>query len=328
MNWLRLCQRLAAPRVTVAFFLLTALGALAVALLKASATLAMALPFVMLVLNLVAAVISKPRFRADLPLLVFHLALLALVVLLVMARLVYYQGGVILTTGSAFDGRMVVEEMGPLHRKTLDRLHFQHEGFTDRFRQRDARNVTYNKVRWWDEAGESHLSVIGDDRPLLLGGYRIYATRRRGLSPLFAWQRGGQIEYGTVQLEDKGGEAFAPTAEWQLPGGPKVWVMVEVDRAPAQALSRSGNYDTRSLAHRLVLRTEQGRHAMQPGQTLALPGGSLTYVRLDSWMGYRLVSEPLMPWLVATVAVGVLALVWFYIRVVFWPRRGPKRRTA
>ena len=50
-----------------------------------------------------------------------------------------------------------------------------------------------------------------------------------------------------------------------------------------------------------------------------MPEGTLTYVRLDSWMGYRIVADPTKPWLIGTIAVAVISLVWFYSRIVFRP---------
>jgi len=330
INWLQLMHYLASPRLTIAFFLVTAVGALLVARAGANATLMMTLPFTLLVINTVAAVICKARFRADPPLLLFHLALLILVVLLVLSRLVYFQGGVILSEGTAFSGDLTVNEQGALHQGNVGGLRFQNEGFTDNFRQRSHENITYNQVRWWDDTGTSYMSVIGDDRPLILDGYRIYTTRHRGFAPLFYWQPEANAagEYGTVQLEDKGGTSFAPAASWQLRGGPDVWLMLVLDKTAPEQGRDTGNFDTHAIAHKLIVRFNGERHFMDPGGNLELEGGRLSYVRLDSWMGYRLVYEPLMPWLVATVAVGVFSLLWLYTRLFFRPVKKAMTRDA
>lgn len=318
----QLLKRLASPRLTVLFFLATAIGALLVARAGANATLMMALPFALLVLNTLAALITKARFRSDLPLLVFHLALLLLVVLFVAARLVYFQGGVKLSLGTGFNGELTVESRGLLHPGKVEQLRFENAGYTADYLKRGYENITYNKLRWWQD-GTARISVIGDDRPLILDGYRIYTTRTRGFSPLFQWQPySGASEYGAVQLDDQGGEEFAPATEWQLPSGVKAWVMLELGPVTEALDRRRGNFKSQTLAHRLILRIGSDRYLLEPGQSLELPGGRLNYLRLDSWMAYRLVYEPLMPWMLATVAVGIVSLLWLYARLFFrsWRR--------
>ncbi len=313
---------LASPRLTVAFFLLMAAGALWVAQGGANATLATVLPLGLLVLNLAAAIVSNPRFRADLPLLLFHLALLALVALLALARLIYFDGATILTAGTAFEGNLVKDSRGPLHGDGVGSLRFANEGFTENFPERGKYRSTYNRVRWWDGAGQSHLAEIGDDRPLILDGYRIYATGRRGFSPLFHWQpAAGEAGHGTVQLPDSGTEGLGPATSWPLPSGPQAWVMLNLEATPApQPGEQRDGLGGRAIPHHLVLRVDERRVELRPGETAELGAGRLTYVRLDSWMGYRIVKDPTEPWLVATVLVGIASLLWFYARLLRKPR--------
>lgn len=312
-------KALASPRLTVSFFLLMAAGALWVAQGGANATLATLLPLSLLVLNLGAAIVSNPRFRADLPLLLFHLALLALVALLALARLVYFDGATILTSGTAFEGNLVKNTRGPLHGEGLPALRFANEGFTESFPERGKYHATYNRVRWWDAAGNGGVAEIGDDRPLILGGYRIYATSRRGFSPLFHWQpAAGEGGFGTVQLPDSGIEGLGPVTNWHLPGGPELWVMLNIEAAPAAPPGgqRSG-LGALEIRHHLVLRQGDQRFELRPGESLDLSGGQLRYERLDTWMGYRIIYDPTEPWLIATIGVGIATLLWFYARL-FW----------
>lgn len=312
---------LASPHAAVAFFATAAAGALLTAEGWAAATPAMLAPLSLLVSSLIAALVLKPRFRRDLPLLVFHLALIALVVLFGIARLTYFDGATILTAGTAYTGDLVKDNRGPLHGDGPERLRFANEGFNEHFPERSQYQVTYNQVRWWTTDGASGVAEIGDDRPLILEGYRIYATTRRGFSPLFEWRpRDGAAEFGTVQLPDSGNEDLGPAVSWHLPGGPEAWVML--DAAPPEAGApgtvRPG-LGEHNLTHALVLRIGNDRHVLRPGDTIALADGDLRYLKLDSWMGYRIIYDRTEPWLIATVATGIAALLWFYLRRLLRP---------
>ncbi|WP_156822026.1 cytochrome c biogenesis protein ResB [Azoarcus sp. KH32C] len=312
---------LASPKLSAAFFVVMAGCALWARIPERSATLAMLLPFSLLTANLLAAIVTNRRFRADLPLLVFHLALLALVVTLVVARLTYFEGQATVTGGTAFDGKLISETSGALHSRRLDDLRFTNLGFTENYPERGHYHATYNRVRWRAD-GATHTADIGDDIPLILAGYRIYTTRHRGFSPVFRWQKtDGTDELGTVQLRDSNNGAFAGANEWQLPDGRQAWLMVDIE-APSEEQTGAhvrANLGAGSDTDRLILRVGDERHTLSPGEQLVLPEGTLTYVRLDSWMGYRIVADPTKPWLIGTIAVAVISLVWFYSRIVFRP---------
>lgn len=316
LDWL---AALASPRWTVSFFVLTALAALAVAHGLLTATVLMAVPFVLLVANLAAALFTHARFRVDLPLLLFHLALLGLVALLVLARLVYLDARVTLSSGTAFDGELQLLERGPLHPGRVQDLHFANDGFTEDFyaQGRGKQKATYNRVQWQDAGGRWQAAQIGDDQPLLLNGYRIYTTRRRGFSPVFQWlPTGGVASPGTVQLSAQDG-AYAHSASWTLAGGPEVWVMLEAPESDQPRAGQLANLGARGLQHSLVLRIGPQRFELSPGQSLTLPQGQLTYVRLDTWMGYLISYDPTIPWIMATILIGLGSLIWFYWRRIW-----------
>jgi hypothetical protein len=91
--------------------------------------LALGAALALLAVNLIAALVVHPAFRRQLPLLLFHLALLALVVLAGLGRLTSLDGRFELTQGVPFDGRLIESSAGARHRDGLARLAFRHEGF-------------------------------------------------------------------------------------------------------------------------------------------------------------------------------------------------------
>lgn len=316
VRWQRVVEWLASPHWMVAFFLLAAAGALAAAYGVTDATQLMLPPLALLSVNLVAAIATRPAFRRDAPLLLFHVALLALVLLFALGRLTYLDASVALSSGTDFEGELVSDERGPLHRDRLGELRFSNEGFTENYPRRGRYVATYNRISWWDEQGESHLAEIGDDHPLLLAGYRIYSTRQRGFSPVFHWLGSdGEEDLGAVQLRDVRGGQYAPSNEWLLPDGQQAWAMLQLEEMPKPAPgARQVDLNAQQLPHVLVLRVGETRHELRPGDALQLAGGRLSYVRLDSWMSYRIIHDPTRAWLVATVLVAIGCLVLFYLR--------------
>lgn len=305
---------LAAPRWSVLFFLTTAAGALAVVFAEGSPTVWMAVPFALLLLNLLAAIFSLPRFRADLPLLIFHVALLMLVVLVVLARLTYFEAGATLSRDSSFEGILVADERGPLYGEGYKKLRFANLGYTTNYNARGRYQATYNRISWLDSNGRWHEAEIGDDHPLVMGDYRIYTTGNRGFTLIMGWKpTGGALEYGAVELDDPGADGFASTATWQLPNGEEIWGMISANPNGAGAGSSIDNLGVAEQSLPLVLRVAEQRHEMALGETIELDGGRLSYQQLESWMGYQIIYDPARNWIVATVLIGILSLIWFYL---------------
>lgn len=304
----------------LAFFIFSATAALVSIQRPEWITTIWILPLGIFSVSVLAAVACRPRLRRDPALLGLHLALLVLIVLVGVARLTYLDGAVTLTEGAAFDGSLSVVQRGPLHTGRVESIRFANEGVIEDFADRDRWRATYNRVRWWDERGASGVATIGDDSPLLLGGYRIYTTFNRGYSPVFLWEssRNGSRELGTVQL--KADEEFGMSNAWQLPDGPDVWVMLD----PQQDIriergTRRSNMGADNLAHSLVLRIGERREVLALGASLTLPEGRLTYVELKTWMGYRITHDFAAHWLASAAAIIVLCLVAFYARLLRQP---------
>ena len=218
--------------------------------------------------------------------------------------------GKVLQSGGVAD-----EERGPWHGERLRALHFINDGLLTRYDENGVYRGTYNRIRWQGADGNWETAEIGDDRPLVLNGYRIFATVHRGLSPLFRWEpEQGVGELGTVQLADHREGDMPPSASWQLPGGPEVWA--QLAHAPLERPVGRVQQNLRAgdLQHGMVVRVGDDRWELRPGESVALPGGTLTYVELSAWMSYRLVYDPATPWLMATIVVAVVSLVAFYWR--------------
>lgn len=285
-------------------------------------TVAMAL----LSLNLVAALLVHPAFRRQLPLLVAHLALLALVLLAAYGRLASLDGRFELTQGVPFDGTLIDARAGALHRDGLQRLSFSHQGFEIDYAPGRKRGATRNAVSWRDEDGRERSAVIGDHRPLVIDGYRVYTSPNKGFAPLLVWTpSGGEPVTGAVHLPAFPAHELRQSIEWSLPDGRRAWVLLQTDETLIDP-ARAGRFEL-PRRHTLVVRLEPQRHELQPGQSVELGGGTLSYLGLRSWMGYRITYDPTLPWLLAASLLAAFALAWHYTQRFFFaaPAASPAR---
>ena len=308
VRWL---QRLASLRLTLVILVL--LGVVVVLGFYGRLSLSWGLAAVLglFALNLIAAVLVNPVVRRQTALLLFHLALLTIIVLIAISRLTYLEGSAEVSTGQAFEGRLTDFEAGPLHPWHVRELRFHNEGFEVGFNRPGSRGKTWNRVRW-QEDGLGYRQLIGDNNPLILGGYRFYATPNNGFAATFAWQpAGGALQVGTVHFPAYPLLDLQQDNEWMLPDGKtQAWVKLDFD----QTLIAE---DRPSVLrppdpHRLILRFDGQRHVLQPGQTLPLAGGTLAYWGLTTWMGYQVYYDPALPWVLAAAVFAVLCLGWHF----------------
>ena len=279
--------------------------------------------FVLLAGNLAAALVVHPFLRRQLPLLVAHLALLALLVLVGAGRLMALDGRFELTQGVPFDGRLIDQAAGPLYRAPMQRLAFRHDGFEIDYAPGRKRGATRNAVSWRGDDGVPRSAVIGDHRPLVIDGHRIYTSPNKGFAPVLRWQPvQGETVTGSVHLPSFPMHELRQSREWALPDGRQVWVelqtaetLIDPQRAAQFRLPRD---------HRLVVRIGEQRAELAPGGTLALPGGTLVYEELRTWMGYRVAHDPTLPWLLAASLLAALSLGWHYAAKFLAPVGAPR----
>lgn len=288
-------------------------ASVAVYKLDQGATSWLAVPLSLLAANLIAAVATNGVFRRQLPLLVFHLALIALVLLAAAGRLSYLKGNAELTEGAAFDGLQSVDA-GPLHWGRLDQLQFVNDGFEISYMAGPVLDRNLNRLRWQDAAGREQVAAVEDNQPLILMGYRIYPTSNKGFAPLFVWQpHGGSPVLGAVHLPSFPANATSQAQTWRPEGSQAdIWVMLNVEEnlIPSDRSSRFRLPDD----HTLVLRHREVRYQVKPGQKLELPDGTLEYQELRTWMGYRVFYDWTIPWMLAACAVAVLSMAWHFWR--------------
>lgn len=310
---MRVILALASLKFTPVGLVLLGIASVAVYQFDDSAAPWLSAPLFLLAVNLIAAVATNGVFRKQMPLLVFHLALIALVLLAAAGRLMYLKGTAEVTEGTEFTG-LRSRDAGPLHLDRIADVHLTNEGFDIAYMAGPVLDRMVNRVRWHDDKGAARVGEIELNKPLILSGYRIYPTSNKGYAPLLHWQpTNGEETLAAVHLPPYPGSATNQAQSWH-PAGSKedIWVMLEVEEGLIAADKPSR---FRLPAERkIIVRYQANRWEMQPGESIKLPDGTLEYRELRTWMGYRFFSDWTIPWMLASCVVAVLSLSWHFWR--------------
>lgn len=308
---------LASLKLTAAAIALLAAGVAGSYVAPEPALWAIAAPLALLALNLVAAIVRHPSFRRQAALLVFHLALAALALLAAAGQLMSLNGRVELTAGEAFAGELLDTARGPLHLQRLHRVWFLNEGFEIDYAAKMKRGETRNTIRWRDEAGNERVSVIGDQTPLVVHGYRFYTTPNKGFAPLFTWQpERGAPRLGSVHLPSYPAWHKVQAAEWTPPGlAAPLTLSLHIEERVAEA---EAPWRLKlPVLHHVELEIQGLRHRLEPGGVLELGAGRLRYEGLSTWMGYQVFADWTLPWMLAAALLAAASLAWHFWRRFF-----------
>jgi cytochrome c biogenesis protein len=258
-------------------------------------------------------VATNAVFRRQMPLLVFHLALIAVVILAAAGRMTYLKGQVEVSVGDEFSGELNASESGPWHVSRLAAVRFANRGFDIEYDAGVKRGRTRNFVIWVDSSGAEQQSTIGDTVPLVVQGYRFYTSFNKGFAPIFLWQpANGEAHRGTIHLPAYPLHEFRQALEWTPPGSRLVlWTQLQFDDMVLDP-ERASNFRT-PKRHWLVVRSGESRWELRPGQRLSLPGGVLRYEGLTTWMGYNVFYDWTIPWLLAACGLAAISLALHFL---------------
>ncbi len=280
------------------------------------------IPLALLAVNLLAAIVGNSRINRRGGLLVFHLALLGIVILAAVGRLTHMEAHLEMVEGGAFDSNDLLDvRKGPWHSGRLEAVRFIQGPYTVDYAPGMVRGPTRSQVLVPDGRGGWTRRVIGDDKPLVLEGYRFYTTFNKGFAPVLTWlPDDGPPVTGTIPMPPYPLFDFRQANRWTPPGGKEIrlWLELETGLEADQAWT----LDPRKARGLLVLRSGGQRVTLRPGETARLPGGRLRYDRLSGWMGYKLFYDPTLQWLFVTAILGVLGLgvhFWNKFATHPWP---------
>lgn len=272
-------------------------------------------PLTFLGINLLCAILTNTRINRRGGLLIFHIALLGIIVLVAIGRMMHMEAHLEIARDGGFSQEDLIDvRSGPWHSGALDKVMFVQGPYTVDYAPGMTRGLTHSHVMVPDDRGGWEEKVIGDDRPLILDGYRFYTTFNKGFSTVLTWipERGRPVT-GTINMPSYPMFEFKQSNSWAPPGGREVnfWLQLQTgldDKA-------HWTLDARNAQGTLVINSNDRRIELQPGQSAVLDGGKLRYEGLSSWMGYKLFYDPTLHWLFITAIIGILGLA-----AHFWQR--------
>lgn len=304
--------------LTLAFmFLLLAAVSIYQYLPKPVALTSLLLPSGLMMINFIIAMIRKKVMINKPALLVFHLALFVLVIELVIGQLTYLKGTVEVGVMQDFSGQLENVEAGPWHPYTLDAARFTNLGFEINYHEGIQRDNTINHVRVELDDGATVIQEIGDHIPLTIGHYRFYTSHNKGYAPVFTWYPadGSPPRRGSVHLPAYPVHEYEQARAWRPPGSQlDLWTMLVIDE---ELMPEDRKFSFRlPYNHHIVIRLNDERHVLKPGDRLQLADGVLAYDSLSSWMGYKVDYDWTRPWLLATCLLALFALSLHYLQAI------------
>lgn len=279
-------------------------------------------PLALLAMNLSAAIFSNQRINRQPGLLLFHVGLLGVVVLTAIGRLSYIDAHVEMAEGQAFTPDAVLElKQGPWHLGSMDKVRFVQGGYQVQYAPGMQRGLTHSQVLIPDEHGQMTEKIVGDDRPLVLEGYRFYTTFNKGFSVLLTWLPDqGQAVTGRVNLPSYPLYDYKQDNSWTPPGADEIKFWLQLTTGLRE--DAAWVLDARNAHGVLVVTSNGQRVELAPGESTRVNAGSLRYERLSAWMGYKIFYDPTLKWLFFVSVIAVCGMAWHYWQVMgrrVWP---------
>lgn len=309
-----LIERLASLQFTLVAILLLGACALWTAYDIYPSAWIVSLPLFLLTVNLIAASVVNPSFRASAPLFIFHLGLAAIVILAAVSRLTYLKGQVEVTEGLPFRADMVGSESGPWHNLRLDKVQFTNDGFTAEYFPDRTVGATKNSVSYPGPDGERRRLVIGNQTPLIIEGYRFYTTNNRGFAPLFTWipADGGESLTGAKHMPRYPSMNTKQATNWKVPAfGLDAFLMLVMDDDPF-AEGKHFHFK-KPEKHHVLVKVGNDTMKMKPGDRFKTEKGEFVYRELRTWMGYSMTGDWTLPWLVAAGIIITIGATWYFV---------------
>ncbi|MEJ8836782.1 hypothetical protein [Ramlibacter sp. AN1133] len=302
----RIARPLASTRLTMAGFALLAAGTLASYNLPQAPAAFMVAPLALLALNLAAAIALRPALRTG-GLGVFHVALLACLLLVGWGRLTHMDGRVEVTEGAALDPQQIeVTGAGPWNDGAWRQVEFMQGAWEVDYAPGLRRGHTRSEA-WLP--GEATPRQVGDDTPLVLAGYRFYTTSNKGFAPVLGWQRDGEEAVaGALHMPSYPVQDWNQQNTWTSPDGQALKFWLRIEQAVPE--NTAWTLAARTIPATLVVEAQGQRHELRPGQALRLQGATLRYERLTGWMGYRIFHDPTLLPLLGIALAGIAGLAW------------------
>ena len=316
----KVLQRIASLKVTLTGMVLLGIGAgLSYDNPMNTPVWVLVLPLAWLAINLVCAIITNTRINQQPGLLLFHVCLLMIVLLAGIGRLTHLDSHIELPLGEAFrPDRLMDVQAGPLHHGDVEGVHFIQGPYTVQYDANLKRGLTHSQVKVQEINGQWQDKVVGDDRPLVINGYRFYTTHNKGFTCIVTWlpdpsaSESVAPQTGTINMPSYPLYEYKQDNEWTTPAGQTVKFWLQLNTG--MTLEKPWVLDGRTATGVLVVTDKEQRRELKPGEAVQLEGGRLRFDALSTWMGYRVFYDPTLHWLFVVAIMGVLGLAHYFWR--------------
>jgi cytochrome c biogenesis protein len=272
------------------------------------------LPLLMLAVNLLAALCMNPRLYRQGGLLVFHLCLLAILLLAMFGRLAGFKGRLEIAEGQRFDPAAVtLIRQGPWHAwSRLQSLAFEQGRIRIAYAPGLIRGRTQSDIHLGGAGVTVETLTVGDNVALEAAGYRFYTTSNKGYAVMLTWLGDdGAVQPGALHLPSYPLHEWRQINRWRTPSGEPIEFELNLPQRPIK--DRSWVLTGQDTAGTLSLRAGDGdSQTLRPGEVIRLAGGGVRFDGIRLWMGYEIFHDPALPWLFAAALVGVTGLAWHF----------------
>jgi cytochrome c biogenesis protein len=300
---------IASLKLTMAGLAALIVNSFAISQLPDSAIPWLVLPLSVLAANLLAALLVRQAFRKQAALLLFHVGLLAVLMLVAAGVLMRFDGSVEVVEGTAYDpGAVTARGTGWLHPARLDRVRFTQGPLEVNYLSGLRRETTHSRVFVSRADGTEVRRDIGDRQGFTSNGYRFMTTFNKGFSALVLWRGAdGREALGTVNFPSYPKFEWKQRKDWTTPAGEPLTLELKLaERVPEESpwtlSSRDVGYEVGIFGDTVAEAT------VGPGEPVAVKGGEITVVDLRLWMGYRIDYNPLLPWLLTAAFLSLGAI--------------------
>ena len=319
-----LLRRLASLRLTLAGMI--ALAVLAVAASRSADvdTDITAIPMVVLVINLFAALLTNRSFRAQTGLLVFHVGLLLVFAFIGLTVLLRFDGHVEVLQGAALDAaRVETVEQGRWHASRLGNIELYQGDVRINYLPGLNRQDTHSTIEYRDASGELRRMTLGDTRTARIDGYRIAATFNKGFALLLQWSgEDGSDILGAVHMPSFPEYDWKQVTTWTTPAGQEVELELDFDN-PVSSDTAEWTFGSTSMPYAVQVSVDgEVLRSLRTGDSVRLEGGVVRAADLRVWMAYRIEYLPFLPWMFVASMLAILGLSAHFARR-FLPAMAP-----
>ena len=296
---------LASPRLTILGLVLLGVGGYAASQQLDDSPWLVIGSLSLLSLNLVAALISNPMFRARPALFAMHVGLLILVLSLAFGHLTRFRGHFEITEGEGYNPeRMIVDRVGLIKPVLPNEGAFIQKGVSVNYAPGLMRRETQSQV----ERAEGSIAEATDGHPLMIDGFRFYVTHNKGFSALVTWHDHVAAPGVTGTLHFPSFPRLAPTQslDWTAPDGTRLNLSIKPKSHPHDESWTL----TRSMAEELMTVSYEGNiRQLRKGERIELPSGAvLSLEGVNMWIGYRVFYDPSLSWCFAAATMALCGL--------------------